>query len=363
MTKLPRLTLVEEDEAFQSDPNPDMTSDDACSPAPDDRPPAEHVGQELRSARELKGKSLKDVSRVLKIRTDYLAAMEEGNFVPLPDRAHTLGFTRSYAAYLGLNAKDIVGRMKAEMAAMREHLDEAAAEPVPQPERAPQEDGPPAADCADGTRPAVDFLPEPERESRLAGRLIAVAMLTALIYAGYIWSGLAVHTALKAVDPVPERLALAEVPQQQAVEQAPLVVEQPAPVSPPGTALPSLTVLPPTQPVAVPAKVAPKVTAPLPPGRRYGTANKTSRILLRVHRATRVTVEGNRNRLYIDRILEAGDTYRVPNIGGLKLSARNAGAVEFILDGSSMGFAGKDGVTAAGLSLNPQNIIARRQHG
>ena len=48
---------------------------------------------------------------------------------------------------------------------------------------------------------------------------------------------------------------------------------------------------------------------------------------------------------------------------GLRLSSPDAGAVEVILDGSSMGFVGKDGATARGLSLNPQNIVDRRQRG
>jgi cytoskeleton protein RodZ len=84
---------------------------------------------------------------------------------------------------------------------------------------------------------------------------------------------------------------------------------------------------------------------------------------LRVHRTTHVAVQGTRNRTFIDRVLWPGDTYRVPNMVGLRLSSPDAGAVEVILDGSPMGFAGKDGATARGLSLNPQNIVDRQQRG
>jgi hypothetical protein len=45
------------------------------------------------------------------------------------------------------------------------------------------------------------------------------------------------------------------------------------------------------------------------------------------------------------------------------LSAPDAGAVEIILDGTSVGFAGENGAVARGLSLNPQNIVDRRQRG
>jgi len=73
--------------------------------------------------------------------------------------------------------------------------------------------------------------------------------------------------------------------------------------------------------------------------------------------------EGTGKRVFIDRILAAGATYRVPNMAGLRLIARDAGAVEVILDGISVGFAGKNGVTASGLSLTPQNVITLRQPG
>ena len=96
--------------------------------------------------------------------------------------------------------------------------------------------------------------------------------------------------------------------------------------------------------------------APLPLGRRYGVGNRNSRIILRVHRAIRIVVQGTRNRIFIDRNLDAGDTYRVPNVSGLKLSASDAGAIEVILDDTTVGFAGKDGVGARGLSLDPNSI-------
>jgi hypothetical protein len=47
----------------------------------------------------------------------------------------------------------------------------------------------------------------------------------------------------------------------------------------------------------------------------------------------------------------------------LRLSAPDAGAIEIILDGSSVGFVGADGSVARGMSLNPQSIVDRRQRG
>jgi hypothetical protein len=142
----------------------------------------------------------------------------------------------------------------------------------------------------------------------------------------------------------------------------PLSTVEPAPISLPEIALspPDAT---PTQPVAVPSEPASRFHAPLPLGRRYGMENGRTRVILRVHRSIRLAVQGTGNRIFIDQILDAGDTYRVPNLVGLKLSAPDAGAIELILDDTTIGFAGKDGVTARDLSLDPQSIIDRQQHG
>ena len=133
------------------------------------------------------------------------------------------------------------------------------------------------------------------------------------------------------------------------------------PILPPAPASVRSTGTTPTAPLSVPADVSPRLQVQLPTGQHYGLRNRNSRITLRVHRPTRIAVQGTRNRIFIDRPLAAGDTYRVPNLVGLRLSAPDAGAIELILDGSSLGFAGEDGVAARGLSLNPQNIVDHQQ--
>ena len=91
--------------------------------------------------------------------------------------------------------------------------------------------------------------------------------------------------------------------------------------------------------------------------------NTNSRITLRLHGATEVRVGKNSQQIFIDRELGAGDTYRVPNLTGLKLSAEDAGAVEIILDDTTVGFAGKDGVPAREISLDPKAIVQLQQGG
>ena len=98
-------------------------------------------------------------------------------------------------------------------------------------------------------------------------------------------------------------------------------------------------------------------------GRRYGLQNRNSRITLRVHRPTIVAIRDVRNRVFIDRKLAPGDTYRVPNVVGLWLTAIDASAVEIILDGASVGFASAHRAAVRDLSLNPQSLAAAKRTG
>jgi cytoskeleton protein RodZ len=76
-----------------------------------------------------------------------------------------------------------------------------------------------------------------------------------------------------------------------------------------------------------------------------------------------MAVQAADNRIFLDQFLNPGDTYRVPNMAGLKLSASDAGAIELILDDSTIGFAGEDGVRARNLALDPLSIAGRKRRG
>ena len=65
------------------------------------------VGDRLRDAREAKGVDLFRVERDTKIRSKYLAALEDGEFADLPGDVYARGFLRNYASYLGLDCDEI----------------------------------------------------------------------------------------------------------------------------------------------------------------------------------------------------------------------------------------------------------------
>jgi cytoskeleton protein RodZ len=84
--------------------------------------------------------------------------------------------------------------------------------------------------------------------------------------------------------------------------------------------------------------------------------------VLHARTATHVLVEGPGGRVYINRILQPGDAYRVPDLVGLSLTTSDGSVVFLELDGQDMGMAGHAGQMTEALPLDPQAIVDRT-HG
>ena len=287
--------------------------------------PLETVGLDLRAARLRKGEELAVVSGILKIRKDYLEGLEESNLAALPGRAYAIGFLRSYAEHLGLDAAVCIDRFKTEIAG-RDHDAQASAA---------------AGQTQDKQLPR--------------GAMVLVALLVvAVIYAVYYQSSSS-NQAVPEVIAVPERLAA----EAEVVAAPPSIAPAPPPEAAPA---PPPEVAPPPAPAAAPTPpTAAELAASLPPGRTYGIQNANSRVVLRVHEQTRVLVRGREEMIFINRVLNPGDVYRVPNIVGLLLTTADMSAVEVLVEGTSIGFLGAKGSSAEGLSLNPRDLMDRVQ--
>ena len=228
----------------------------------------------------------------------------------------------------------------------------------------------------------IDIEPLPNRKFPVLGIATAGLLLAALIYSLDDIVSLAARTfeqgteegfAQKVVALLPSRIEQeTQVAAPELLVSLPLKVVVPEPVrAEPPPPLPVIAVTPAVslRPDLTPAAVRQALIAAaapvqegqarLPPGRRYGLQNRNSRITLRVHRPTIVAIRDARNRVFIDRRLAPGDTYRVPNLVGLWLTAIDANAVEIVLDGASVGFAAAQRATVWDLSLNPQSIANR----
>ena len=70
----------------------------------------ESVGEFFRQVRETKGLTIDEVASKTRIRSDFVKALEDGNFAKLPDQVFARGFVRSYARSLGLDEEDAIHR-------------------------------------------------------------------------------------------------------------------------------------------------------------------------------------------------------------------------------------------------------------
>ncbi|MCR5506302.1 MAG: helix-turn-helix domain-containing protein [bacterium] len=74
----------------------------------------ETIGDILKNKRLETGKTIDEISDYLRIKAQYLSALEENNFNKLPGSAYVIGFIKSYASYLSLDVNAIVIQYKQE---------------------------------------------------------------------------------------------------------------------------------------------------------------------------------------------------------------------------------------------------------
>lgn len=82
------------------------------------------VGEYLRKLRTEKGISLEDAAKETNIRLNYLQAIESDELEGIPSRSQAKGFTRLYAAYLGLSSRDVFDEVERLNAPLKTAQDE-----------------------------------------------------------------------------------------------------------------------------------------------------------------------------------------------------------------------------------------------
>ena len=260
---------------------------------------AARVGEELREARIALGISVEDAATQLRINRRYLMALEEGRVKDLPGAAYAVGFVRSYATALGLDADDAVRRFRdVSGTATAKQGDLVFPEPVP---------------------------------SRGIPTGILAAIGVAIALAGYIawyqWSGRG-ERVVDSVPPLPPRL-------ERAAEATVQRETPPAPVAEP--------------PAPTPAPVA----ASAPPPR---IDPDKPRIVIRAKGESWVQIRDNPgNRVLTDRVLRTGETVEIPNRAGIVLTTGKAENLDILLDGQEVDPFGGPGVRR-NIALEPDRL-------
>ncbi len=99
------------------------------------------AGRKLSEARRQRGWTLDEVADRIRVRKEFLEALEEMNIKLLPGKAYALAFLRSYARELGIEEKAIVDQFQDECALTRDD----ATKPIRTPSSKPRQRPPWAA--------------------------------------------------------------------------------------------------------------------------------------------------------------------------------------------------------------------------
>ncbi|MEM9121847.1 MAG: RodZ domain-containing protein [Pseudomonadota bacterium] len=380
----------------------------------DDGPGYEGVGAELRAHRIRQNHDVATIAEALRIKSMHVEALEDGRHNAMPGKTYAMGFVRSYAEFLGLEADEYLRRFKAELT-VRTAQDNALLAGL------------------------SDLQTD---ESRTAGWLIGLCF-TVFVALGVIWavSNASRQTALTEFDvatipPVTDSLRQAAeptventIPAVDAVEAAFAGRDNPAPGPAGDTALSpdeaeaetQVTdeatmlgagaaeeyVMPlPIPPAGQPVLIAPRpkpadledvlalgeatdavgvvpsfspsvqvetaeppvdVTVPQGPPldvfawkTLYGAYQTNSRMTVRAWEPVFVRVERRSDgTILMNRTLEAGDAFRLPREEGLLLITPNAGALEMVVDGQPTGRIAGPGDALKGLELVPETFLDR----
>ncbi|HVJ53984.1 MAG TPA: RodZ domain-containing protein [Aliidongia sp.] len=301
------------------------------------------AGGLLRQTREDLGWDIRDVGAALRIRADYLEALERNTVTGLPGPTYASGFLRAYAEYLGLDGAELVRRFRTEKTGL--HAKAELAFPVPLTDR-----GIPGG-----------------------GLFLIAVLLCGLGYGTWYYISSGKHVAPAAVEPVPARLqeppptiepptlrtpaptAPTAAPPAEVASSTPAPAATPAPTPAPQGA----TIVPPSPATTpAPASAAPDAAdpnAPKPDQHVFGNPDAHGRVMIRALANAWVTVKDG-EKLVLNRLLKKGDVY-YPEKDTLTMRAGNSGALQFTVDGKVLPPQGEIGQVKT-LSLRPERLLA-----
>ena len=306
----------------------------------------------LRDVRVSRGLSLRDAAASLRIRLAYLEAIEAGRFKDLPGATYASGFLRAYAAYLGLDGDDVMGRFKEALEGIK--------------------------------RPTNLTLPSPGESGHMpTGSVFLVAAIIAIAaYGGWYYMSVEGRDPSEFFAGVPQRIASllsksdsAPSAPETATNSAVIArAPEPAPAVQPEPTLPSTESAPPSPAMTSPSPPQPPVAAlaPAPPPGTPTTATPPAeaataaapsapsqprgRIVLRATADSWVELRAPGETPILSRVLKRGETYDVPVRDDLVLATGNAGGLEIAVDGKTLPQLGATGAVQRGIALNADRL-------
>ncbi|WP_264813380.1 helix-turn-helix domain-containing protein, partial [Gluconacetobacter sacchari] len=298
------------------------------------------VGPTLRARREQLGWALPDVATWLRIRLSYLQAMEDDRVKDLPGNVYTLGFLRTYAQALGLDAEALVARFKAEARG--------------------------SIDC----RPELSFPAPASSGSMPVGVMVLLGgVIIVLAYVGWYRMTDGQSSVPQPVPSVFSAIPGMTHPAPTSPQVASVLPPERAPVPPrplSGAEKSAITDgdMPPAPvrtPVPTPAPVVEGAAGPaapaVAPAPADAVAAPTGQIVLTASAQTWVQVRVAGGPVIYDHILQAGESWTAPqDKGDLLLTVGNAGGLVISADGVTTQPLGRNGAVRRNLPLTREAV-------
>ncbi len=279
------------------------------------------LGMILQQARQRKKLKLADISQKLCIKEIYLDALEKGHYYAFPGLVYGVGFLRTYASFLGLDASDMVERFYQETSGMK-------AEPLDMPQ-AENTNALPSGKCIFKTILLLLLL-------YLIWNLIRSASLSeepAMILPP------AVETTATAVLSAGTQEITAPVSAEELQQsEPPLKEEKPTSDSQISENQDHISRVD-REPIVYGLKKAARVSFVA-----------TDRVWIEVR-------DAEVNRVLLSKVLEPGDRYNpVEEADGLVLKTANAGALSLYIDGRFIRKMGSNGVIKSGILMGIEDL-------
>lgn len=384
---------------------------------------AVEFGAALRDMRLAHNTDLATVAATLRIRLVYLQAIEDGRFNDLPGPTYAAGFVRAYAEYLGLDLSEVMRRYREVALGSDRQAPLVAPSPVVEgtlptgfillvaavlaavaygswyyftlhgrdvgevvaqiPQQIAEIVGiDPSSPEVAGASPDGETTPETMESPAVTGEVQPEQPAEAAP---------SVEDAAPAVvapepqsQEAPAATAQSETPEAPvertteigtgdtvAAGDSPAADQEPPAVSP---AAASAGDGPPEQPQAVEMStsrqpVTPSAdeglisgegqTAALPAPPPAAVAGPASRVMLRATAISWVELRDSNGKRVFSRLLKKGETYNVPDNSGITLATGNAGALDIVVDGETLGPLGPIGAVRRDVLMEPASLIQR----
>lgn len=297
------------------------------------------LGPYLKQTRRHLGYTLQDVSAATNLRAGQIRAIENSCYDDLPGEVYAVGFVKTYADFLDLDADACGNQFKLELAYLNEGHET---------DKVPSKKSSKKAFIEDD--PYVDNRVPP---GFVLGLSFCVLILCLILWQIYKPQDQKSQALLNTILPVPKievASSKIEIPIAESLEDNVQDVSNPAePLENPQPAIKK------PEPLKQPEPIITEVQQKDP-----GQRTSQSRVLIRAHRSSWVQVTDAKRRAVFKKVLRAGDEYFVPNQKGMRLSTSNAGALDIYVDGKKVLPIGVQGDILRGVSLEPEKLLRER---